>query len=80
LNRCAKVREYYVSAPDGDGKTHAVPIELRHPIKHARKPLTRDTVFGPPDFMDLVSKMLCYDPYDRITPEEAFAHPFFRPR
>jgi len=32
---------------------------------------------APPEAVDLVSKLLCYDPASRLPPIEALAHPFF---
>ncbi|KAF8394970.1 hypothetical protein HHK36_018909 [Tetracentron sinense] len=44
---------------------------------HPRQPFTRIFPHVPPVAIDLIEKMLTFDPTKRITAEEALAHPYF---
>ena len=57
-----KPHQYY----DKNGRPHILQI---HTIADACK--TQD-----PDFIDFVSQCICWDPEERMTPEEALVHPY----
>ena len=76
LARCVQAKSHYISTTDSKGNACATPVALPHALRAARKPLTADALPGPPEFKDLVARMLRYDPYERITPRQALQHPF----
>ena len=44
-----------------------------------QRPLSRVLASLPPDAIDVMQKMLAFDPAERITAREALQHPFFQP-